>query len=74
MQGDKTRIAPTFSDEELQGGPKGTAHNTSSPIFSSRSTKIGQLFDNKANLKMKLHVYVVKKNFEFKVKKSGKDM
>ena len=61
-----------FSDKELQRGPRGTTHNTSSSAVSSRSIKIGQLFENKTDLKMKLHVYGMKKNFEFKVKKSGK--
>ena len=54
--------------------PVGTTHNTSSSAISSGSIKIGQLFENKADFKIKLRVYVMKKNFEFKVKKSGSDV
>ena len=57
-----------FPDEELQREPGGTTHNTSSSAVSSGSIKIVQLFENKVDLKMKLHVYTMKKNFEFKVK------
>ena len=63
-----------FLYEELQGEPTGTIHNTSSSTVSSGSIKIRQLFENNANLKMKLHVYAMKKNFEFKMKKSGSDV
>ena len=63
-----------FSDEELVGEPTGTTHNTLSSAVSLGSIKIGQLFENKVNLKMKLHVYAMKKNFEFKVKKSGSNI
>ena len=60
-----------FLDKEL---PRGTTHNTSSTIVSSGTIKIVQLFENKGDLKIKLCVYVMKKNFEFKVKKSRNDM
>ena len=58
-----------FPDEEFSGG---TTHNTSSLAISLGAIKIGQLFENKADLKMKLHAYAMKKNFEFKVKNSGR--
>ena len=58
-----------FLDEELPGD---TIHNTSSSAVSSNMIKIGQLFENKDDLKMKLHVYAMKRNFEFKVKKVKK--
>ena len=35
---------------------------------------MGQLFENKGDLKIKLHAYAMKNNFEFKVKNSGKDI
>ena len=57
-----------FSDEEL---PQGTFNITSSSVLSSGTIKIGQLFENKGHLKLKLHIYAMKINFEFKVKKSG---
>ena len=57
------------SDEELSDN---TSNNTSSSTLSSGTIKIGQLYENKGDLKMKLHVYVIKKIFEFKVKKSEK--
>ena len=63
-----------FPDEELLGKLAGTTHNTLSSAVSSTSIKIDQLFENKADLKMKLHVYTVKKNLEFKMKKSGSDV
>ena len=59
-----------FTDEELLEERTGTTHNTSSSAISSCLIKNSQFFDNKANLKMKLHVYAMKTNFEFKVKKS----
>ena len=71
VQGEKTWSAPIFPNEEL---PRGTTHNTSSSTVSSGMIKVGQLFDNKADLKMKLHVYAMKRNFEFKMKKSRKDV
>ena len=52
-----------FPDEELPGG---TTHNTSSFVVSSSAIKISQLFENISDLKMKLHVYAMKKKFEFK--------
>ena len=73
-EGDKTWSAPIFPDEELQGKLAGTTHNTSSSIVSSCLIKNGQMFENKAYLKMKLYVYAMKKNFKFKVKKSGSNM
>ena len=60
-----------FLDEDL---PCDTPNNTSSSAISSGSIKIGQLFENKGDLKMKLHLYAIKRNFEFKVKKLGKDV
>ena len=59
-----------FPNEELLGEPASTTHNTSSFAISSGLIKIRQLFKNKADLKKKLYVYAMKKNFEFKVKKS----
>ena len=44
-----------------------TPNNTLSYVVSSRSIKIGQLFENKEDL----HLYAMKKIF-FKVKKPGK--
>ena len=63
-----------FTEEELLEEPTGTTHNTSSSVVSSCSINNGQLFENKAYLKMKLYVYARKQNFEFKVKKSGSDV
>ena len=63
-----------FPDEELERGSGGTTHNTSSSAVSSGSIKIGQQFENKADLKMKLYLYAMKKNFEFNVKKLGSDV
>ena len=63
-----------FPDEELLGEPTSTTQNTSSSIVSSGSIKIKQFFENKADFKIKLHVYAMKKIFEFKVKKSGSDV
>ncbi|PON48418.1 hypothetical protein PanWU01x14_237070, partial [Parasponia andersonii] len=62
--------APLFSEGEL---PQGTPNNLS--VGSSNSVKIviGQLFENKEDLKLKLHLHTMKCNFEFKVKKSHKD-
>ena len=59
------------SDEELSDN---TSNNTSSSTLSSGTIKIGQLYENKGDLNMNLHVYAMKKNFEFKVKKLGKDV
>ena len=64
IQGEKTW------SEELSGD---TTHNTSSSTVSSSTIKISQLFGNKAKLKMKLRVYTTNRNFDFKVKKLGKD-
>ena len=69
-EGDKTWSTLMFPDEEFLGEPASTTHNTSSSAISSGSIKIKQLFENKVDLKMKLHVYAIKKKFEFKVKKS----
>ena len=66
-EGDKTFSGPKFTDEELLGEPTSTTHNTSSSVVSSCLIKNGQLFENKVDLKMKLHVYAMKKNFDFKV-------
>ena len=63
-----------FPVEVLLGGPGGTTHYTLSSVVSSGAIKIDQLFENKADLKMKWYVYAMNKNFEFKVKKSGKDV
>ena len=63
-----------FPDEEMVGKLAGITYNTSSFAVSLGSIKIGQLFENKADLKMKLPVYAIKKNFEFKVEKSRKDI
>ena len=71
IQGEKTWSVLMFPDDELSGG---TTHNTSSSAVSSDTIKIGQLFHNKANSKMKLHVYAMKRNFKFKMKKLGKDV
>ena len=46
----------------------------SSFTVSSGMIKVGQLYENKGDFNMKLHVYAMKKNFEFKVKKLGKDV
>ena len=58
----------------MLGEPTSTTHNTLSSTISLCSIKNDQLFENKADLKMKLHVYAMKQNFEFKVKKSGLDV
>ncbi|XP_062089321.1 uncharacterized protein LOC133795877 [Humulus lupulus] len=47
---------------------------TSSSSINSWEIKEGQIFENKQELKMKLHLYALKKNFEFKVKKSAKNI
>ena len=53
-------------DEEFPGGPRGITDNTPSSTVSSGAIKIGQLFENKAYLKVKLHVYAIKKNLSSK--------
>ena len=70
----KTFSRPIFRDEELLGELTGTTYNTSSSPVTSASIKNGQLFENKVDLKMKLHVYAMKKYFEFKVKTLGSDV
>ena len=62
--------APLFSAGEL---PVGTPNNLSVGSSNSFKITIGQLFENKEDLKLKLHLHAMKSNFEFKVKKSGKD-
>ena len=52
-----------FPDEEFLGEPACITQNTSSSAVSSGSIKIGQLFESKADSKMKLHVYAIKKKF-----------
>ncbi|XP_062106158.1 uncharacterized protein LOC133817606 [Humulus lupulus] len=47
--------------------------NTSSSA-SYGALKLGQIFENKLELKTKAHLYAMKKNFEFVVKKSGTDV
>ncbi|PON33763.1 hypothetical protein PanWU01x14_350010 [Parasponia andersonii] len=56
--------APLFSEGELLQG----THNNLS-VGSSNSVKImiGQLFENKEDLKLKLHLHAMKCNFEFKM-------
>ncbi|PON45433.1 hypothetical protein PanWU01x14_259120 [Parasponia andersonii] len=62
--------APLFSEGEL---PQGTPNNLSVGFSNSVKIVIGQLFENKEDLKLKLHLHAMKCNFKFKVKKSGKD-
>ncbi|PON94267.1 hypothetical protein TorRG33x02_100050 [Trema orientale] len=62
--------APLFSEGEL---PQGTLNNLSAGSFNSVKIMIGQLFENKEDLKLKLHLHAMKSNFGFKMKKSGKD-
>ena len=69
---------PIFSDNEI---PESTTEKhtvkynlESSSGVSSSSVKLGQVFENKQDLKTKLHLYAMKNNFEFKVKKSGTDV
>ena len=50
---ERTWSAPIFSDEVL---PHNTPNNTSLSAISFWSIKIGQLFENKGDLKMKLHL------------------
>ena len=62
-----------------QGGKGSTSASTTQLLTSSSSInsweiKEGQIFENKQELKMKLHLYALKKNFEFKVKKSAKNI
>ncbi|XP_062103123.1 uncharacterized protein LOC133814142 [Humulus lupulus] len=62
-----------------QGGKGSTSASTAQLLTSSSSInsweiKEGQIFENKQELKMKLHLYALKKNFEFKVKKSAKNI
>ena len=68
VHGEKAWNAPIFSNEEF---PRSTPNTMSSSVVSSGTIKIGQLFENKGDLKLKLHMYAMKNNFEFKVKKSG---
>ncbi|PON39488.1 Zinc finger, PMZ-type [Parasponia andersonii] len=56
-------IAPLFSKGEL---PQGTPNNLSVGSFNSVKIVIGQLFENKKDLKLKLHLHAMKYNFEFK--------
>ena len=65
--GESTWSAPL--NKEL---PPDTYNNMSSSTISSRIIKIGQSLENKGDLKLKLHVYAMKRNFEFKVKKVRK--
>ena len=66
VQGEKTWSAQMFPDAELPRGQRGTTHNTSSSAVSSGAIKIGQLFENKDDLKMKLHIYTMKKKLKSK--------
>ena len=61
---------PIFSDKEV---PESTTENSQETSWGVNSVtiKLGQIFENKEDLKTKLHLYAMKKNFEFKVKKSG---
>lgn len=66
---------PTFSDKNV---PQSSSQMdlieynlTESSGVSQGTVKLGQMFENKLDLKTKLHLYAMKNNFEFKVKKSG---
>ena len=71
VSGERTVSAPIFLDEDLSCD---TPNNTLSSVVSSGSIKIGYSFENKGYLKMMLHLYAMKRNFEFKVKNLGKDI
>ncbi|XP_062119357.1 uncharacterized protein LOC133833115 [Humulus lupulus] len=64
----------------LNQGEKGSTSASTAQLLTSSSSinsweiKEGQIFENKQELKMKLHLYALKKNFEFKVKKSAKNI
>ncbi|XP_062103698.1 uncharacterized protein LOC133814801 [Humulus lupulus] len=64
----------------LNQGEKGSTSASTAQLLTSSSSinsweiKEGQIFENKQEVKMKLHLYALKKNFEFKVKKSAKNI
>ncbi|XP_062103219.1 uncharacterized protein LOC133814247 [Humulus lupulus] len=64
----------------LNQGDKGSTSASTAQLLTSSSSinsweiKEGQIFENKQELKMKLNLYTLKKNFEFKVKKFAKNI
>ena len=53
-------------DEELPRGSGSTTHNISSSTISLGTIEICQIFENKVDLRMKLHVYAMKKKLSSK--------
>ncbi|PON56638.1 hypothetical protein TorRG33x02_295690, partial [Trema orientale] len=52
-----------FLEGEL---PQGTPNNLSARSFNSVKIVVGELFENKEDLKLRLHLHAMKSNFEFK--------
>ena len=75
---EKKWTLPIFSDKDL---PENTTENNtiqynlaSSSGVTTATLKVGQVFENKEDLKTKFHLHAMSKNFEFKVKKSRPDI
>ncbi|XP_062086202.1 uncharacterized protein LOC133792313 [Humulus lupulus] len=70
----ETKVNDDFSIDGNEDSSSIAQLLTSSSSINSWEIKDGQIFENKQELKMKLHLYALNKNFEFKVKKSAKNI
>lgn len=63
-----------FKEHAPNNAPESTTTEDIRSYSSLCNIKEGQLYDNRLELKTKLHMYAMRNNFEFEVSKSGKNI